>query len=41
MTADDTTLTVHLEAADEDSMQQIQDVITGDFERFRRRDSFT
>lgn len=38
LVADATTLNVHVEAKDEDSLQQIQDVITSDLERFGRRD---
>src|SRR2546429_4334530 len=41
LTADDGTLTLHLDAADEDGAAQIRDVITRDFERFTRRDPVT
>ncbi|WP_433228888.1 DUF2218 domain-containing protein [Actinomadura formosensis] len=35
--ATDDTLTVRVEAADEDALQQIQDIVTKDLERFGRR----
>jgi hypothetical protein len=38
ITADVSTLTLRIEASDEDGMRQIQDVVTRDFDRFSRRD---
>lgn len=38
LSADATTLTVHIDASDEDSLQRIQDIITNDLERFGQRD---
>lgn len=39
--ADADTLTVRIEATDEENLQQIQDIITRDFDRFSRRDPLT
>lgn len=39
--ADADTLTVRIDATDEDNLQQIQDIITRDFDRFSRRDPLT
>ena len=38
LTADDNSLTVRIDAADEDRLTQIRDIITRDLERFSRRD---
>src|SRR5687768_11144482 len=38
LAADAHTLTLRIEAADEEGLRQIQDVVTRDFERFSRRD---
>ncbi|HEU4945769.1 MAG TPA: DUF2218 domain-containing protein [Kribbella sp.] len=35
------TLTVRIEATDEQSLRRIQDVVTGDLDRFGRRDGLT
>ena len=39
--ADADTLTVRIEATDEDNLRQIQDIVTRDFDRFSRRDPLT
>ncbi len=36
-----TTLTVQVEAADEENLHGVQDVVTGDLERFGRREGLT
>jgi hypothetical protein len=41
LAADAGTLTLHIDAADEDGLTQIRDVITRDFERFSSRDPIT
>ncbi|MFC5824162.1 DUF2218 domain-containing protein [Nonomuraea insulae] len=41
LTADPGTLTLLIDAADEDGLRQIRDLITRDFERFSRRDPVT
>jgi hypothetical protein len=38
LTADESALTVRIDAADEDGLRQIQDIITRDLDRFSRRD---
>ena len=39
--ADESTLTVRVEAADEEALQRIQEIVTRDLERFGRRDQLT
>jgi hypothetical protein len=41
ITADEATLTFRVEANDEEKLQQIQDIITRDLDRFARRDGLT
>jgi hypothetical protein len=41
LAADAHTLTLRIQAADEDGLRQIQDVVARDFERFSRRDPLT
>ena len=41
LTADDNTLTVRVQAADEDNMVKIRDIITRDLNRMGRRDALT
>ena len=41
LSADDDTLTLRIDAAEEDGVAKIRDVVTRDFERFTRRDPVT
>ncbi|MFD1535578.1 DUF2218 domain-containing protein, partial [Nonomuraea guangzhouensis] len=41
LTAEDDALTLLIEAADEDGLRQIRDVVSRDFERFSQRDPLT
>ena len=41
ITSEATTLTLRIQAADEENLHRIQDIITKDLERFGRRDNLT